>query len=77
MADFVLKNNLFEFNSKFYKQISGTSIETKIAPGCLYFYGSHWNAIFKDARHKTLVLEEIYWEDRKLGRLRKIPWELQ
>ena len=41
MADFVLKNNLFEFNSKFYKQISGTAIETKIAPGCLYFYGPH------------------------------------
>ena len=34
MADFVLKNNLFEF----YKQISGTSIGTKFAPlhGCIF-----------------------------------------
>ena len=38
MADFVLKNSLFEFDSKFYKQISGTAIETKFAPSvCLYF----------------------------------------
>ena len=31
MADFVLKNNLFEFNAEFYKQISGTSFEIKFA----------------------------------------------
>ena len=31
MADFVLENNLFEFDSKFYKQISGTAIGTKFA----------------------------------------------
>ena len=31
MADFVLKNNLFEFVSKFYKQMSGTAIGTKFA----------------------------------------------
>ena len=38
MADFVLKNNLFEFDSKFYKQISGTAIGTKLAPPytCLF-----------------------------------------
>ena len=32
MAEFLLKNNLFEFNSKFYEQISGTAISTKFAP---------------------------------------------
>ena len=31
MVDFVLKNNLFEFDSKFYKQISATAFETKFA----------------------------------------------
>ena len=31
MADFVLKNNLFEFYCKFYQQISGTAIGTKFA----------------------------------------------
>ena len=32
MADFVLRNNLFEFDSKFFKQISGTAIGTTFAP---------------------------------------------
>ena len=32
MADFVLKNNLFEFDCEFYQQISGTAIGTKFAP---------------------------------------------
>ena len=38
MAEFILKNNLFEFNSKFYKQISGTAIGTKFAPpyACIF-----------------------------------------
>ena len=38
VAEFVLKNNLFEFNSKFYKQISGTEIGTKFAPpyACMF-----------------------------------------
>ena len=31
MADFVLTNNLFEFDCKFYQQISGTAIGTKFA----------------------------------------------
>ena len=34
MAYFVLKNNLFEFDCKFYQQISGTTIGTKFA--CIY-----------------------------------------
>ena len=38
MADYVLKNSLFEFDSKFYKQISGTAIGTKFVPSVrLYF----------------------------------------
>ena len=32
MADFVLKNNLFEFDSKFYKQISGKATGTNFSP---------------------------------------------
>ena len=32
MVDFVLKNNLFEFDCKFYQQISGMAIGTKFAP---------------------------------------------
>ena len=38
MTEFVLENNLFEFNSKFYKQISGTTIDTNFAPpyACIF-----------------------------------------
>ena len=38
MADFVLKNNLSEFDCKFYQQISGTAIGTKFAPpyACIF-----------------------------------------
>ena len=32
MAMFVLPNNMFEFNSKFYQKISGTTIGTNFAP---------------------------------------------
>ena len=38
LAEFVLKNNLFEFNDKVKQQISGTAIGTKFAPpyACIY-----------------------------------------
>ena len=38
MAEFVLKNNYFEFDGKVYQQISGTAIGTKFAPpyACLF-----------------------------------------
>ena len=32
MAEFVLKNNYFQFNDKVKQQISGTAIGTKFAP---------------------------------------------
>ena len=38
MAEFVLKNNYFEFNGQFKHQISGTAIGTKFAPtyACIF-----------------------------------------
>ena len=38
MAEFVLKNNIFEFNGKVKKQVAGTAIGTKFAPhyACIY-----------------------------------------
>ena len=38
MAEFVLKNNFFEFNGQIKQQISGTAIGTKYAPtyACIY-----------------------------------------
>ena len=38
MADFVLKNNLFEFDCKFYQEISGTTIGTKFAPPYAFIF---------------------------------------
>ena len=38
MAEFVLKNNYFQFSDKVYQQISGTAIGTKFAPpyACIF-----------------------------------------
>ena len=38
MANFELTNNLFEFGSKFYQQISSTAIKTKFLPpyACIF-----------------------------------------
>ena len=41
MADFVLKNKLFEFDSKFCKQISGTAIGTMFAPPYASIFMDH------------------------------------
>ena len=46
MAEFVLKNNLFEFNSKYYKQISGTGIGTKFVHRMLAFLWRFIDGIF-------------------------------
>ena len=36
MAELVLKNNFFEFDSKVKQQISGTAIGTKFAYACIF-----------------------------------------
>ena len=38
MTEFVLKNNIFEFNEKVKQQVAGTAIGTKFAPpyACIY-----------------------------------------
>ena len=38
VAEFVLKNNCFEFNGKVKQQLSGTAIGTKFAPPCVYIF---------------------------------------
>ena len=56
MAEFVLKNNYFEFNEKVKKQISGTAIGTKFAPpyACT-FMDTVETEFLKTQRHKPLV----------------------
>ena len=57
LAEFVLKNNLFEFNDKVKQQISGTAIGTKFAPpyACIYMYKTETNFL------KTQDLQPFIW----------------
>ena len=58
MPDFVLKNNLSEFNSKFYKQISGTAIETKFSPPYACIFMHHIETVFS----KTHDVKPWFWK---------------
>ena len=51
MAEFVLKNNYFEFDSKVRKQISGTAIETKFAPTYMCIFMDKVEREFLDAEN--------------------------
>ena len=58
MAEFVLNNNIFEFNSsKTYQQKSGTAIGTKFAPpyACIYM-----DEVEQKAKQKTIYLVQIH-----------------
>ena len=56
MAEFVLKYNLFEFNSKAFQQISGTAIGTKFAPPCACIYMDRVEQDFLETRITTIVV---------------------
>ena len=58
MLDFVLKNNLFEFDCKFYQQISGTAIGTKFAPPCACIFVDHVEMEFL----KTQAIKPWLWK---------------
>ena len=50
MDDFVLQNNLFEFDSKFYKQMSGTAIGTNFDPPYTCIFMNHIEMEFLKTR---------------------------
>ena len=56
MAEFILKNNYFEFNGKVNKQISGTAISTKFGPSykCI-FMDQVETEFLKTQKHKPVV----------------------
>ena len=58
MDDFVLKNNLFEFDSKFYKQISETAIGTNFDPPYACIFMNHIEMEFL----KTQELKPWFWK---------------
>ena len=56
LAECVLKNNIFEHNLTFFKQIRGTAIGTKMAPPyAIIFMGNLEEQILQDCSFKPLV----------------------
>ena len=75
MAEFVLKNDYFEFNGKEQKQISGTAIFTKFSPPYAYIFMDQVETEFrKTGKHKSLVcfrnIDDAFfiWTDGKESR---------
>ena len=56
LAECVLKNNIFEHNTSFYKQLRRTAIGTKMAqPYAIIFMGDLEEKILKDYDEKPLT----------------------
>lgn len=60
MTEFVLTNNLFEFDCKFFRQISSIAIVTKFSPSYACSFMGHIEMEFLKSQDKPLVVEEIY-----------------
>ena len=63
MAEFVLKNNLLEVKSKFYKQISGTAIGTKFAPPYACIFMDYIEAEFLKSQEIKIWLWKRFTDD--------------
>ena len=63
MAEFVLKNNLFEFNSKVYHQKSRTAIGTKFAPPYACIYMDEVEQKFLETQDKKPLIWLRYIDD--------------
>ena len=57
LAECVLKNNMFEHNSLFYKQLRGTAIGTKMAPPYAIIYMSYFEEKFLE----EMSLKPLVW----------------
>ena len=57
MADFVLKNNYFEFDNKIKQQISGTAIGTKFDPTYARIFISDLETKFLESQQ----LQPLVW----------------
>ena len=57
MAEFVLKNNYFEFDRSVYQQVSGTAIGTKFAPPYACIFMDRLENEFLD----TQILKPLVW----------------
>ena len=60
MAEFVLKNNYFEFDRSVYQQLSGNAIGTKFSPPYSYIFMDHIENSFLETNFKTINLASLY-----------------
>ena len=63
MAEFVLNNNIFEFNSRVYQQKSGTAIGNKFAPPYAYIYMDEVEQKFLETQSKKPLIWLRYIDD--------------
>ena len=63
MAEFVLNNNIFEFNSKAYQQKSGTAIGTKFASPYACIYMDEVEEKFLETQSKKPLIWLRYIDD--------------
>ena len=63
MAEFVLSNNIFEFNSRVYQQKSGTVIGTKFAPPYTCIYMDEVEQKFLETQSKKPLIWLRYIHD--------------
>ena len=56
VAEFVLNNNIFEFNSRAYQQKSGTAIGTKFAPTYAWIYMDEVEQKFLETQSKKPLI---------------------
>ena len=66
MAEFVLKNNYFEFNGKVKQDLSGTAIGTNFAPPCACIFMDQVKTEFLESQvYKPLVwfryLDDVFF----------------
>ena len=60
MADFVLKNYYFEFDSCIKQQISGTAIGSKFAPPYASIFLDKVESAFLESEYKTISMDEVH-----------------
>ena len=63
MAEFVLKNNFFEFNGSVKQQVSGTAIGTKCAPTYACIYMDEAGTEFLKIQERTALVWFRYIDD--------------
>ena len=63
MAEFILKNNFFEFGTNVFQQISGTAVGTKFAPSYECIFNDQREAKFLENQNLKPLIEFYYIDE--------------